>query len=188
MNKNILTGVILCVLPSATLADNPSFDYIELGYTNWNVDGLENVGGIDVRTNYRISDSFYAAGDHAAFLEKAFDTDITSLGFGYILDFSSNSSFFAEASYALFHVDGGFDHEGYKLTSGVRSMFTDNLELKAAIERFDLFDDNTDGDSLKLTSLVLGAAYKIPDSMTVYFEYKIDHNVNRLGIGARFHF
>ena len=184
MKKNLLLITVLFLFPFASKADSPTFDYFEGGYANWD----DSIGGIEVRMNYRIFTDFYISGYHAAFLEKDFDNDITTLGLGYIFDLPSNSSFFAEANYAIFHVDGGFDHEGFELASGFRRMLSKQFEAKVAIEHFELFDDNTPGDSLELTSLVLGAAYIATDSITVYADYKFEKEVNRFSLGARFDF
>jgi hypothetical protein len=180
MNKKLLASAVLSVLSFGAMADTPSFDNIEIGYANFDFDGFD-VDGYEIKGSKQISDDFYIAGDYTDISENGNSISLTTVGFGYKNDFSASSSFFAELDYARFDADGGFDENGYEITFGVRSMFTEQLELKAAIEYLDINNDGT-------TSLVLGSAYNLTDSVALYADYKYESDLSRYGVGVRFNF
>jgi hypothetical protein len=178
MKKTILASAVLSLLSFGALADNPSFDMVEVGYTEFDFDDFD-IDGFELKASKSINDNFYIAGDYTNLTESGVDLNLTTVGFGYKNDFSSTSTFFSELDYAKF--DGpGFDDDGYEVTVGVRTMMSDQLELKAAVEYLDI-----EGDT---TSLVLGAAYDLSDSLAIYTDYKYESDLSRYGVGVRFNF
>jgi len=181
MNRKLIVSAILSVLSLGAVADTPSFDNVEIGYTNWNLDDDFSISGVELKGSAMVTDNFYIAGDFSNLSKNGNGLTFTTIGVGYKFDFSDNTSFFAEIDYARFDGDGGFDADGFEITSGVRSMLTEKFEIKAAIEYLEI--DNTDS-----TSFIVGAAYDVTDSIAIYADYKIESDVNRFGIGARFNF
>jgi len=180
MNKKLIVGAVLSVLSFGAMADNPSFDNIEIGYVNFDFGGGLDPDGFELKGSKQISDNFYIAGDYADTSINGRDLSVTTFGVGYKNDFSDTSSFFVELDYANFDGEGG-DEDGFELTLGVRSMLTDKFEIKAGIEYLDI--DNDD-----ITSLFLGGAYDVTDSVAIYADYKYESDLSRYGVGVRFNF
>ncbi|MBV1909747.1 MAG: hypothetical protein KUG78_10535 [Kangiellaceae bacterium] len=181
MKKKIIASAVLSILSFGAMADNPSFDNVEFGYTESDFDGGFEVDGFELKGSKEISDNFYIAGDFTRLSENGFDFDATTVGIGYKLDFTNSSTFFSEVDYARFDVDGGNNEDGYQITAGVRSMLTDRFELKAAIEYLDIND--ADG-----TFYVLGGAYSFTDKLAVYADYSYESDVSAYGVGVRYNF
>jgi len=180
MNKKLLASAVLSILSFGAMADTPSFDNVEIGYANFDFDGFD-VDGYEIKGSKQISDDFYIAGDYTDLSENGASISLITIGFGYKNDFSSSSSFFAELDFARLDASGGLDENGYELTFGVRSMFTEQFEVKAAVEYLDIDNDDT-------TSLLLGGAYNFTDSVAVYADYKYESDLSRYGVGVRFNF
>jgi len=181
MNKKLLASAVMSVLSFGALADTPTYDYIEVGYSSFDFDGVPALTGFEIKGSHSLSDSFYVAGDHASVSKNGFDFSLTTVGLGFKMDVTDNASFFTELDYANINADGGLDEDGYELTAGIRSMLTEKLELKAAVEYLEIDNDDT-------TSFVFGAAYEINDSFAVYADYKLESDVDRIGLGVRFNF
>lgn len=180
MNNKLLASAVLSILSFGAMADTPSFDNVEIGYANFDFDGFD-VTGFEIKGSKEISDDFYIAGDYADVSKSGNSLTLTTVGVGFKNDFSATSSFFAELDFARLDADGGVDENGYEVTFGVRSMLTEQLEVKAAVEYLDIDDEDT-------TSLVLGGAYNLTDSVAVYADYKHESDLSRYGVGVRFNF
>jgi len=181
MKKKLFAGAILSVLSFGALADTPSFNNIEIGYSNIDFDGLPDFSGFEIKGSKELSENWYLAGDYTDVSEGGFSLSLTTFGFGYKNDFSDSSSYFAEIDYARLDADGGVDESGYEISFGVRSMLSNELELKAAIEYLDIDNEDT-------TYLVLGSAYNFTDNMALYADYKYESDVSEYGVGVRFSF
>jgi len=180
MNKKIIVGAVLSVLSFGAMADTPSFDNIEIGYTTVDFDFGFEPDGFELKGSKQISDDFYIAGDYSDVSDLGIDVSITTFGVGYKNDFSDTSSFFVELDYANVEIES-FDEDGYELTLGVRSMINDQFELMGALEYLEIDGEDT-------TYLVLGGAYDFTDSVAAYANYKYESDESRYSIGVRFNF
>ena len=181
MNKKILASAILSVLSFGALADTPSFDNLEIGFANMDFDGGIDLDGYEFKGSKMISDNLYIAGDYTDVSKNGFDASLTTFGIGYKNDFSNSSSFFTELDYASFESDGGLDEDGYELTFGVRSMMTDQFEVKVALEYLEIDSEDT-------TSFVIGGAYDLGNDIALYADYKYESDLSRYGVGLRYNF
>ncbi len=183
MKKTIIASAVLSVISFGAMAESPSFDNVEVGYTEFDFDGAD-VDGFELKGSKLIADDFYLKGDIASLSESRLDWRLTKIGVGYKNDYSSTSSFFSEVSYARVDVDTDFDdgdEDGFEVAAGIRSMLSDKLEAKAAIEYTDI-----DGDDI--TSLVIGGAYNFTSNMAVYADYSYDSDVSAYAVGVKFNF
>ena len=181
MNKKLLASAILSILSFGALAETPSFDNVEIGYSNFDPDGSADLSGYEIKGSKMISDNFYIAGDYTDVSKSGVSIDLTTFGLGYKIDFSDSSTFFTELDYARWDTNFGIDENGYELTVGVRSMLTQRFELKAVIEYLDIDNENE-------TSLVLGGAYNLSNDVAFYADYKYDSDFSRYGVGLRYNF
>ncbi len=181
MNKKLLASAVLSILSFGAMAETPSFDNVEIGYASYDFDGLGTFDGYQLKGSKQISDDFYIAGDYTDVSKSGLDLALLTVGFGYKNDFSNTSSFFTELDYARLDIGGGADDTGYELTVGIRSMFTEQIELKAAVEYLDIDNDDT-------TSMVLGGAYNLTDNFALFADYKYESDISSYGVGVRFNF
>ena len=78
MKKTIIASAILSMLSFGALADNPSFDNVEIGYTEFDFDGFD-IDGFEVKASKSINDDFYVAGDYTTLSENGFDLKLTTV-------------------------------------------------------------------------------------------------------------
>lgn len=181
MNKKIIVGALLASMSCATFAQNPSFDYVDLGYSNWDPDNTSGISGFELKGSKTFTKNWYIAGDFNRISKNGNALSLTTLGVGYKNDFSDKSTFFAETDYAILNPDNIDSENGYEVTLGIRSMLTQKFELKGAVEYLDIDNDDT-------TSLVVGGVYNFNDTVSAYLDYKVESDLNRLGVGVRFNF
>ena len=185
MNKKIITGALLSTLSFAVLADNPSFDYIDLGYSNWDLDNSSSINGFEIKGSKLINDNFYIAGDVNRVTNDGNTLTVTTLGFGYKNNLSDVTSYFAELDYANLNSDLSSSNNGYEVTAGFRSMVMPNLELKGALE---YLYTNSSARNKSNSAFVVGGVYNFTDTFSTYLDYKVDADLNRLAVGVRFNF
>ena len=185
MKKIVSSYILLFALSTNLLADSPSFDFIEYGYTSVNIKGeSKNFVGYDLRGAYSLGDNFYIGGD-------AFNADISgvfvrkqvvTIGLGYRYELSSNTTVYTELDGVVWNPHGGGNHEnGPELSVGVKNKVNERLELKAVVEYL-----NT--KSYKATTFVVGAAFRVFDSFALYSDFNIDSDDSRYSVGLRYSF
>lgn len=187
-----LLGVALILSFTSAVADDLSYNYIELGYMNAELDddlaGFSVDGdGFGVRGAFELNeDWFVAVGYSAIGFDFGVDLDQLSVGAGYRFGLSNGADFYAALSYLRAEVSasgfGSADEDGYGLTVGVRGMLTDKVELNGRIGYSDL------GDGADGTAFGAGALYSFTDSFALGFDLEIDEDVTLYGVGARFYF
>jgi len=183
MNKKTLVLALLSSLSLTVSAENPSFDYLDIGYSNWNLDGSsDKTDGFEFKGSLTINEFLYVAGDYTNISSFGLSVGFTTVGLGYKYNFTDTTTFFAELDYLNINPESGDSESGFEITSGVRSMVLPKLELKGAIEYLNTGrnDDNT--------SLVVGGVYSFTDTFASYVDYKRDSDLQRWSIGLRFNF
>jgi len=116
-----------------------------------------------------------------------FDVNLLNVGLGYKQDLSENSSFFTELNYLDAEIEASSapvnlddSDDGYSQGFGVRSMLTEQLELKAEYSYVD-FDDSKN-------VFTLGADYALSDRLSAYVDVTIEDDATPHMIGARLSF
>jgi len=195
MNKKILAGAVLSVLSFEAMADTPSFDYFNFGYTILNLPARDDAAGFELRGSKSIYDNFYITGEFLDVSKADYDRKYSTVGLGYKNDFSDKSSFFIELDY--YHLDTSADgfatdgaifypfdvnENGYTAEVGFRSMITEEFEVMVAVKHLDIFD--------RSTTFVFGSAYNVTEVISIYadLEYKSLSGFGEFGIGARLNF
>lgn len=191
MIRKIL-GIMLFVLTAPALAGDLSYNYIEVGYQNVEIDDVGFGSSIDgdgflVRGSFEVGDNwFVGAGYSQANFDFNIDYDEMSLGLGYHAPISERADVFASLSFVRAEASiEGFEpqkEDGYGLSVGVRGMATENVELAASVGYVDL------GDGADGTAFALGALYNFTDNFAVGVEVDLDEDATAYGLGARFYF
>lgn len=181
MKKLLLSVVIASVLSTNAMAENPSFNYFDFGYSRWQIgNSIVKPDGFELKASKAINDQFYIAGDYTRISEDA-HVGLATLGLGYKYNFSESATLFTEVDYANLNPEYGNSENGYELTAGIRGMLTSNFELKGAVEYLNIDDNDT-------TSFVAGAVYSFNENIAAYLDYKTESDLDRLSLGFRIYY
>jgi hypothetical protein len=185
-------GLALLMAMSPAFADGLSYNYIELGYQNAELD--DDFGGTSVdgdgygiRGSYEVGESWFIAASYGTLdFDFGVDLDQLAIGGGYHTALSDRTDVFAALSYISAEVSAsGFnslDEDGYGVVVGLRGLVSDKVELRGTIAYSDL------GDGVDGTAFGAGALYSFTDNFALGLEIEIDEDVTLYGVGARFYF
>ncbi len=188
MKKTIIASALLSVLSVGAMAETPSFNFVDAGYVS-NLGGDFDFDGFEIQGNFELNDNFYINAGYTTITSDIsfigdIDSDVLELGLGYKTAISDNMVFFTQLDFVDIDVDvsgfGSGSENGYQLGFGVRNNLSEKLELKAAINYFDVGGSDT--------FLELGAIYKLTDSAGIYFDVDTDFDDSSYGLGVRFSF
>lgn len=189
MKKKILAVGLLAALPLTSFAETPSFDFVQGGYANWDIDGISgSFDGFQVSANKSLNKNFYFNGDYQSVSKGSLDSKFSTVGLGYRYKLSNSAVFFGELDWANLNVDvnlgsfsAGANDSGYQAAAGFRGMVSPKFELKGAVEYLDLGSDDS-------TSYVVGAAYNFNKAASLYSDVKFDKDSTRYTVGVRYNF
>ena len=188
MKRVILTACAI-FLTFPALADQPSYNFIQLGYQEVDLD----VGGFDVDgSGFGLGGSVEFADNWFGFVSYSdigfdFNVDLTqvSVGVGWKTPVSENSSFFATAGYAEAEVSapgfGSADENGYALGIGIRGNVSELIELFASVS----YVDFGEGDS---TGFGGGVYFNITEAFALGVGLETDDDVTGYGANIRWYF
>ena len=154
--KRLLTAFAALLLATPALAQDLSYNFVQLGYQSIELDaGPFDVDGdgFVLSGSFEIADQFHVFGGYGT-ADFDFDVDLTelSLGLGFNTPIADNTDLVASIAYVEADVDtngfGSADENGYGASVGLRSMIAPNFELAGSINYVDLGDsDDTSFDA-----------------------------------------
>ena len=191
MKKLIALSVLSAVTSFSAIAEQPSFNYVEAGYTS-----SEDFDGYEIKSNIAINKNFFIDAEYKnVSLEERLpsgeevtgELDFVTLGIGYNAKINSNTAFFTRLAYAetnskvdFTNFDESFD--GYLAGLGVRSMISQQTELYGELTHLNI-------DSDAQTNITLGARQKLTDKFALYAEYEAnDFGSDGYSVGATYNF
>jgi len=136
MKTAILVLALAAALPQAAKAETLSYTFIEVGYADndYNNSMFGNFDGVYASGSVNFGDSgFFAAGSYKPtsgdiFGSSGYDIDNTSLGLGYHHAISDNLDFVGQLDYIHTKVNFGDNIDGYRVSAGIRSSFSEKFE------------------------------------------------------------
>ncbi len=183
---------------SFALADQPSFNYVDLGYID-----QEDADGFELQGSAEINDTWFWQAEYADAILEHYSASI-----GARTALSENTSFYgligvvrAEISISgtlgevleeVLNELGGegvvtaeiissdSSDTGYSLETGVRGFVSDSVELQGGIRYIDIFDD-TD------TTAFVGAVFEINEKFAITADATLDSDA-AYGVGVRYRF
>lgn len=192
MFKKLLLGTALVFALSPALASDLSYNFIEIGYLEAELDvdlaGFSVDGdGYGVGGSFEVGENWFVGVSYSTIgFDFGVDLDQISVGGGYHFGMSERTDFFATLSYLSAEISAsGFDsvdEDGYGVSVGIRSMLTDNFELNGSIGYSDL------GDGADGTAFNAGALYSFTPTFAIEFGIGIDEDVTLYALGGRFYF
>ena len=191
MKRTILAS-ILGALSLNAFAASPSYDFIKAGYVQADIEdaGDFEPTGFQIQGFRSLNESVYITGRYGQLGEDVagvdIDLDYASAGIGYRYGLTAKTDFFGEVTYEYVNLDveldgiSGEDDNGYGVTAGIRSMLTEQFELRGAIRYIDIEEDET--------AFEIGADYFFTPQFSFGATYVIADDVDLLGVSARYTF
>ena len=179
--KNIFVAAAVSVLSSVAIAEGPSWTYASVGFVAGDSSDEEedgNYSGHSFNASAQLSDSFHARIDYADVdLNDENSSEGYTLALGVHSALTDNTDLvveFVHSSYD-FEEDNENEGEGYDgsgLNVGLKSMFTDKLELSAGVSFRDLeLDTNFNGSKERHITTYFGGQYFVNENMGVGIDY-----------------
>ena len=191
MKRTILAS-IFGALSLNTFAASPSYDFVKAGYVQADIEdaGDFEPSGFQIQGFKSLNENVYLTGRYGQLGEDVsgvdIDLDYASAGVGYRYGLTQNTDFFGEVTYEYVNLDieldsiSGEDDNGYGITAGIRSMLSEQFELRGAIRYIDIEDDET--------AFEIGADYFFTPQFSFGATYVIADDVDLLGVSARYTF
>ena len=191
MKRTILAS-IFGVLSLNAFAASPSYDFVKAGYVQADIEdaGDFEPTGFQIQGFKSLNENVYLTGRYGQLGEDVsgvdIDLDYASAGVGYRYGLTQNTDFFGEVTYEYVNIDveldsiSGEDDNGYGITAGIRSMLSEQFELRGAIRYIDIEDDET--------AFEIGADYFFTPQLSFGATYVIADDVDLLGVSARYTF
>jgi outer membrane receptor protein involved in Fe transport len=191
MKKLFITASTLAIIiPLATQAAAPDYNYLDLGYSKSSAEGLSGGKGYEFGGSYNFYGNWYVAADYShnsfdgGFQTGGFFTQDYTLTVGGHLPITDSMDFVGRVSYANDHwkqgpstnLFPGFTvatsetKSGYDLGFGIRAMVLDQLELNAFVDHNDAGLLSHDHDNSETTASV-GAVYDFTDQFALALNY-----------------
>ena len=141
------TAILFAFVATSVLAEQPSYNYVQIGYQKIEVDevfpGVDVDGdGFGIAASLEVGDSLHIFGGYSQ-ADFDFDVDIDQLNFGlgYHTGISDSLDFVAELSWIRAEADfAGFsdDEDGYGASIGLRGFAGRSVELVGMIDYVDI--------------------------------------------------
>jgi hypothetical protein len=183
-------AVSLLLVSAPSIAADLSYNYLELGYQWFDIDGTSaDASGLLLGGAAEVGESWFLTGGYAnADVDGGIDTDTISLGMGYHAPLTDSVDLVGTLSYVRADVSvsgfGSGDDDGFAITAGLRGMLTDRVELAGSLGYVD-FGDSSGGDG---TSINVSALYNFTANVAGGVFLGFDDDVTGYGIGARWYF
>lgn len=186
-------GLVLTALAAPAFAADISYNFIEVGYQEIDIDG-GFVGGFDIDGDgygiggaFELNENWFLGASYSnADFDFGVDYDELMLGVGYHVPISDNADFYGMFSYLTAEASadgfGSVDEDGYAATIGVRGMVGERFELNGSLAYVDF------GSGSDSTAFGAGALYYFTDAVAAGFSIDIDDDVTAYGIGVRIYF
>ncbi|MEC8963713.1 MAG: outer membrane beta-barrel protein [Pseudomonadota bacterium] len=191
MKRTILASIFGALSLNA-FAASPSYDFVKAGYVQADIEdaGDFEPSGFQIQGFKSLNENVYLTGGYGQLGEDVsgvdIDLDYASAGVGYRYGLTQNTDFFGEVTYEYVNIDveldsiSGEDDNGYGITAGIRSMLSEQFELRGAIRYIDIEDDET--------AFEIGADYFFTPQFSFGATYVIADDVDLLGVSARYTF
>ena len=191
MKRTILASIFGALSLNA-FAASPSYDFVKAGYVQADIEdaGDFEPSGFQIQGFKSLNENVYLTGRYGQLSEDVsgvdIDLDYASAGVGYRYGLTQNTDFFGEVTYEYVNIDveldsiSGEDDNGYGITAGIRSMLSEQFELRGAIRYIDIEDDET--------AFEIGADYFFTPQFSFGATYVIADDVDLLGVSARYSF
>jgi hypothetical protein len=185
--KALVGSCLLAAMPlAAQAADGMSYSYVDLGYTEIDIDGAPTGDGFGLRGSVGFAENFFASADYASFsFPGGLDVDYYTVGLGGRIGVSDTVDLVGRAAYAKADASAGgltADDDGYQVAAGVRAEVAEGLELEGNVIYTDF------GSGADDTELAVGGRYFFTENVAAGAEFRTGDDADTIFVGVRFAF
>lgn len=178
-------GLLLAIVPLAASADDMSYTYANLEWTEVDPDMSPNGDGPSVRGSVGFAKHYFAFAEYGSFDIDMVDIELISVGLGGHLALSDQLDFVGRAGYVEVDISApGFSdsQDGWLVSAGLRGRVAERIELEGSLMQRDL---GAGGDD---TVYTFGGRYHFNPLFAIGAEYQMSDEVSIAYAGVRFSF
>jgi hypothetical protein len=155
--KAMFGGLMLAAAPLAALADDMSYNFVDVAYVETDIDDAPTADGFALRGSVGFAENWFAFGEYSDQSVAGIDLTSYAAGVGGHYGIAENLDLVGRLGYFKVELDagGGFDadDDGYLFDLGLRGRVGDAVELEGGARYTDLSDGGDD------TSLFFGGRF-----------------------------
>ena len=183
--KRLLVIGLVFGLPAAASAEGFSYDYIDAGYIQSDISGIDG-DGFGIAGSMSLNNNWHLfAGYQTQDFDFGVDLDALQAGAGFNTSMSENLDVFARVSYIWAEAEaGGFavDDDGFGVGVGVRGAVSESVELNGGVEYTD--GDASDGD----TAFNAGFLFNVTEQVALGLNASFGDDIDMYTAGVRWNF
>lgn len=178
----LLGSLVLAAMPLAAQAEDMSYSFIDLGYSELNFDNGPTGDGFGVRGSVGFAENFFGFADYLSQDFSGLDIDIYSIGLGGRMEIAESVDLVGKAGYLKADASGGVDDSGYLVSAGVRARPASQFELEGNVVYRDF------GGGADDTAVAVAARYFFTDMFAIGAEYEMSDDQDIWFAGVRLSF
>ena len=183
---NAMVGTLrLAAAPIAAQAEDMSYSFIDLGYSELNLDGGPTGDGFGARGSIGFAENFFGFADYLSQDFSGLDLDIYSIGLGGRMEIAESVDLVGKFGYLkadVSTVEGSGDESGYLASAGVRARPASPFELEGNVIYRDF------GSGADDTAVAVAARYFFTDMFAIGAEYEMSDDQDVWFAGVRLSF
>ena len=178
-------SLLLAIVPLAAQADDMSYSYVNLDWTDVSPDQGPSGDGPSVRGSVGFAGHYFAFAEYGTFDIDVVDVDLMTVGLGGHFGITDRLDFVGRAGYLELDISvPGFNdsQDGWLVSAGLRGRVAERIELEGSVMQRDL------GDSGEDTVFSFGGRYHFTELFAVGAEFQTGNDVEFIYAGVRFSF
>lgn len=183
-----LSAILSLSLSFGAMAQSPTFDYVQAGYTQVDVD--EKMDGFHIEGSYSLTNHVFVRGEYQeaseTFYTTRFDVDLTSLALGYQAAINDQTSYYAALSFEAMDAQAGplkNDANGFGAYVGAKHFISPDVELFGELSYINIHDAD-----ISNVSYELGGQYHFDDAWSAGVSYRKLDDTALVNAGVRYAF
>ena len=176
--KVMLGCLMLAAAPLAAMAEDMSYNYVDLAYVDQDFEGVgPSADGFGLRGSIGFAENWLAFAEYSSTSAQGVDFEQIAVGFGGHYGLTEQLDLVGRLGYVEFNVDsplGNFDDDGYLFDLGLRGQVTEGVELEGGARYTDLSELGDD------TALFIGGRFHFNKTWAVGAEYQSGDDLSNL--------
>jgi hypothetical protein len=176
--KVMLGSLMLAAAPLAAMAEDMSYNYVDLAYVDQDIDGVgPSADGFGLRGSIGFAENWLAFAEYTSTSVQGVDIEQIAVGFGGHYGLTDQLDLVGRVGYFEINLDAGplnADDDGYLLDLGLRGQVTEGVEVEGGVRYTDLSEGGDD------TALFVGGRFHFNKTWAVGAEYQSGDDLSNL--------
>jgi len=176
--KVMLGSLMLAAAPLAAMAEDMSYNYVDLAYVDQDIDGVgPSADGFGLRGSIGFAENWLAFAEYTSTSVQGVDIEQIAVGFGGHYGLTDQLDLVGRVGYFEINLDSGplsADDDGYLLDLGLRGRVTEGVEVEGGVRYTDLSEGGDD------TALWVGCRFHFNKTWAVGAEYQSGDDISNL--------